>query len=229
MYRRILVGYQDTEQGRDALELGRILTRANGAEMHVVTASGEKGEDLAQLAISEGSDLVVLGSTHHGPLGRIVPVTTIGHLLADAPCAVAVAPPGFSKHSELDTEWKPLRGDLEDVGMRIVGVGYDGTPAGGNGGRNSAGPPTEVEALRQALPDAVAEPPETRALPVFMRALAARELIDGASQLSPQHLQRSAGGGILPCPYLPQRRQSAASSLMKTIRSEDSCHKSKSR
>lgn len=131
MYGRILVGYQDTEQGRDALELGRILAQANRAEMLIVTAPGQDGEDLAQLARTEGADLVVLGSTHHGPIGRIVPGAAVGHLLADAPCAVAVAPPGFGGSQEASLEWKPLSGDLDDIGMRVVGVGYDGTRAAG--------------------------------------------------------------------------------------------------
>jgi nucleotide-binding universal stress UspA family protein len=211
MYGKILVGYQDTEQGRDALELGRVLAQANRAEMLIVTAPSEDGKDLAQLARTEGADLVVLGSTHHGPVGRVVPGSTVGRLLADAPCAVAVAPPGFGEHSEFEAEWRPFSGDLEDVGLRVVGVGYDGTRAAGEALRiaaelaipNSAalrvytvapkhaplpgadnsghtpGAPTETEVLRQALHDAVAElPPETRALPVFMRGFAANELID---------------------------------------------------
>jgi nucleotide-binding universal stress UspA family protein len=139
MYARILVGYQETEQGRDALELGRILAQANRAEMLIVTAPGDGGEDLAQLARAEGADLVVLGSTHHGPVGRIVPGTTVGRLLADAPCAVAVAPPGFGEHSEFEAEWRPLRGDLEDAGMRVVGVGYDGSRAAAEALKIAAG------------------------------------------------------------------------------------------
>jgi nucleotide-binding universal stress UspA family protein len=139
MYEKILVGYQDTEQGRDALELGRILARANRAEMLVVTAPGEDGEDLSQLARAEAADLVVLGSTHHGPVGRILPGTTVARLLADAPCAVAVAPPGFGKPSGLDTEWRPLSGGIEDVGMRVVGVGYDGSRAAGEALKIAAG------------------------------------------------------------------------------------------
>jgi nucleotide-binding universal stress UspA family protein len=205
MYEKILIGYQDTEQGRDALELGRILAQANQAEMLIVTAPGEDGENLAQIARTEGADLAVIGSTHRGPVGRIVPGTTLGRLLADAPCAVAVAPPGFGKRSELEGEWRPLSSDLEDVGMRVVGVGYDGTQAAGealraaadlavrNGAalrvctvaaeRSAHSPeaPTEAEVLHQALHDAVAGlPSETRALPVFRRGVVVTELIDAA-------------------------------------------------
>ena len=51
------------------------------------------------------------------------------HLLGGASCAVAVAPPGFAERADGDSVWLPLDGDDEDVGMRVVGVGYDGSPA----------------------------------------------------------------------------------------------------
>lgn len=129
MYSRILVGYLDTEQGNDALELGRILAQANGAELHVFTATGRDDKSLAALARAEGADLVVLGSTHRGPLGRIVPGEAVGRLLGEAPCAVAVAPPGFSRPADGDLAWRPLSGDADDVGLRVIGVGFDGSRA----------------------------------------------------------------------------------------------------
>ncbi len=129
MYGKIIVGFQETDAGRDAVELGQILARANRAELLIVTAPREAGERLADLARSEGADLVVLGSTHRGALGRLIPGATVDRLLADAPCAVAVAPPGFGRSLELDGGWRPLGGDLEDVGLRVIGVGYDGTRA----------------------------------------------------------------------------------------------------
>ena len=129
MFSRILVGYLDTQPGHDALELGRILAQAGGAELLVLTASGKDGEGLAELARSEGADLVVLGSTHRGSLGRVVPGATVSHLLGEAPCAVAVAPPGFDHRDGGDLGWRPLSGDVEDAGMRVIGVGFDGSHA----------------------------------------------------------------------------------------------------
>lgn len=213
MYSRVLVGYLDTEQGNDALELGRILAQASQAELLLFTASGKDDESLAALARSEGADLVVLGSTHRGTIGRIVPGTTVGHLLGEAPCAVAVAPPGFGRPPDGDLGWRPLSGDTEDAGMRVLGVGFDGSPAGhraldtaaelavANGAalrvyavaRKYAHPPaadasghvpgipTEAEALREQLHEAVAYlPGETRALPVFLRGIPATELVTAA-------------------------------------------------
>ncbi|MBS1886406.1 MAG: universal stress protein [Actinobacteria bacterium] len=124
---RVLVGYLDTERGRDALALGRILAKARGAELGIATVP--EGEGLAAAAREQGADLVVLGSTHRGPLGRIVPGTTMAHLLGEAPCAVAVAPPGFAERADGESVWQPLAGAEEDVGMRVVGVGFDGSPA----------------------------------------------------------------------------------------------------
>ncbi len=215
MYSRILVGYLDTEQGNDALELGRVMAQANRAELLVLTVADQNNAGLAELARSEGADLVVLGSTHRGPLGRVVPGATVGRLLGEAPCAVAVAPPGFCRPPDGDLGWRPLSGNAEDVGMRVVGVGFDGSPAAhraldiaaelaiANGAAlrvyavarkyahppaadasgHVPGPPTEAESLREQLHEAVAYlPSETRALPVFLRGIAAIELI-GAVEL----------------------------------------------
>ncbi len=209
MYSRILVGYLDTEQGNDALELGRIMAQANRAELLVFTVSDEDNASLADLARSEGADLVVLGSTHRGPVGRVVPGAAVGHLLGAAPCAVAIAPPGFGRPADGDLGWRPLSGDAEDVGMRVVGVGFDGSrasrqaldlaaelavangaalrvyavarkyahPPAADASGHVPGIPTEAEALREQLHEAVAYlPAEVRALPVFLRGIPAVEL-----------------------------------------------------
>jgi nucleotide-binding universal stress UspA family protein len=225
MYRKILVGFQETRQGRDALELGRILSQANRAEMMLVTAPADGGRGLADLARAESADLVVLGSTHRGQLGRIVPGATVARLLADAPCAVAVAPPGFAGSLEAESEWQPLRGGLDDIGMRVVGVGFDGSPAAAEalriaadlaapngaalrvytvarnyaqppGANGRGGMPTEAELLNQALHDAVGDlPPEVRAQPVFIRGFAAPELIDAVKLGVDLLVLGSRGGG----------------------------------
>jgi nucleotide-binding universal stress UspA family protein len=126
---RVLVGYQETEQGRDALELGQALARAAGAEMVIATAPAGKGGGLAQMAQSYQADLVVLGSTHRGSVGRVLPGAMVDRVLADAPGAVAVAPAGFGRPADGGLGWRPLSGDGEDVGMRVIGVGFDGSAA----------------------------------------------------------------------------------------------------
>jgi nucleotide-binding universal stress UspA family protein len=123
---KVVVGYLDSERGRDALALGRILARALDAELGVATVA--EGETLAAAAREHGADLVALGSTHRGPLGRIVPGTTMEHLLAGAPVSVAVAPPGFAERADGESVWLPLDGVGDDTGMRVIGVGFDGSP-----------------------------------------------------------------------------------------------------
>ena len=129
MYRKIIVGYQDTEQGRDALGLGQTLAQACGAEMLVATVPTEGGRDLTELARSEEADLLVLGSTHRGSVVRVVPGAMAYRILGAAPCAVAIAPLGFGGPPDGDSGWRPLSGNAGDVGMRVIGVGYDGSPA----------------------------------------------------------------------------------------------------
>jgi nucleotide-binding universal stress UspA family protein len=227
MYRKILVGFQDTPQGRDARALGRALTRVTGAELVVATVGPHDHGDLAELARSERADLVVLGSTHRGPVGRIVPGATVAHLLDEAPCAVAVAPPGFA-HPGSGDGWRPLEGEGKDAGMRVLGVGFDGSRASraalataselalaagatlrvyavarrvpqvraAETSGHVAVSPTEAEALRSALQEAVtALPRETRALPVFLRGFPARELIDAVGNGVDMLLLGSRPGG----------------------------------
>ena len=108
MYRRILVGYLENDPGHDALALGTALARATGAELIPVTAPDELGPNLAELARAYEANLIVLGSTHRSGLGRVIPGSTLEHLLGEAPCALAVAPPGFAEQgSELG--WRPFQ------------------------------------------------------------------------------------------------------------------------
>jgi nucleotide-binding universal stress UspA family protein len=46
----------------------------------------------------------------------------------DARFAIAVAPPGFGRPAD-GIGWRPLSGDSRDVGMRVIGVGFDGSEA----------------------------------------------------------------------------------------------------
>jgi nucleotide-binding universal stress UspA family protein len=61
--------------------------------------------------VAEHADLIVVGSSRRRELGRPLPGTTAERLLHDAPCAVAVPPPGYTG------------GDI-----RRIGVAYDGSP-----------------------------------------------------------------------------------------------------
>jgi len=71
------------------------------------------GRGLHELAELTGADLLVIGSSRRGLLGRIVIGDDTRAALNGAPCAVAIAPAGYRR---------------EPVVMREVGVGYDGSP-----------------------------------------------------------------------------------------------------
>ncbi len=68
---------------------------------------------LKDLAAREGAELIVIGSTHRGQLGRVVPGSVGERLLSGAPCPVAVAPRGYA--------------DTEHFGLGLIGVAVDGS------------------------------------------------------------------------------------------------------
>jgi nucleotide-binding universal stress UspA family protein len=66
---------------------------------------------LHDLTVQTDAALVVVGSTHRGPVGRVVPGSTGERLLHGSPCPVAIVPSGYAASSPI----------------RIVGVAYDGS------------------------------------------------------------------------------------------------------
>ena len=145
MKRKIIIGYQDTPQGHDALALGEIFAETLNARPMAATvpliatvlpwsrqlmsesdleaalyletrepfaavrdrlsaldpetkaiAGHSPSAALYELASEEGAALIVVGSTHRGPIGRVLPGSVGQALLHGAPCAVAVAPRGYA-------------------------------------------------------------------------------------------------------------------------------------
>jgi nucleotide-binding universal stress UspA family protein len=182
MFRRIIVGYDGSEQADDALALGKLIADTSDAELVVagvfrfdplwgptpafqeaevhyartieraaesVSAEAEAipstspARGLHELAEEMDADLIVVGSAHHGRLGQILAGSVGMSLLHGSPCAVAIAPRGYSG-----------RGDRR---LTQVVVGFDGSPearialAGGVELARASG------ALLQLV--AVAEPP----------------------------------------------------------------------
>jgi nucleotide-binding universal stress UspA family protein len=62
------------------------------------------GRGLHELAESDGADLLVVGSTRHGLLGRVLIGDDTRHALNGAPCAVAIAPAGYAARATALTE-----------------------------------------------------------------------------------------------------------------------------
>jgi nucleotide-binding universal stress UspA family protein len=149
--RSIVIGLEDSDEGRDALALGAALAEALDARPLAATAvapskdgpeqaagaetaelfeqarsrlenldpepraiaSSSAAHALHDLAESESALALVLGSTHRGPLGRVLPGSTAERLLHGAPCGVAVAARGLATN--------------EPVRLLHIAVAFDGT------------------------------------------------------------------------------------------------------
>lgn len=155
MFTKIVVGVDGTDQGRDALGLGRTLAGLTEAEIVAVhaypvdsmpglLALGVVGEPLRDaadrlveeecanlpagaraLAVpgssparvlrdvveAEGADLLIVGSSRHGKVGRVLLGDHARQAVHHAPCAVAIAPRGYAT-----------------AAIREIGVGFDAGP-----------------------------------------------------------------------------------------------------
>jgi nucleotide-binding universal stress UspA family protein len=69
---------------------------------------------LHRIAEEEDADLIVVGSCHHGVVGRILLGDVARAVVHDAPCAVAIAPRDYREHASP---------------VRLIGVGVDDSPA----------------------------------------------------------------------------------------------------
>lgn len=109
----ILVGVDPAAPAVEAIGFARALADAEGADVQHVSA--RRGESAAQLlhhrAEAEDARLVVLGSSHTGRFGRVIPGGTGERLLHGSPCAVAVVPRAH-----------PARP------IQRIGVAYDASP-----------------------------------------------------------------------------------------------------
>jgi nucleotide-binding universal stress UspA family protein len=87
---------------------------AAGVEARALAVpDGSPARALQLAAERQGAGLVVVGSAHRGPLGRLVVGDGAAGTLHAAPCAVAVAPRGFAS---------------TPGALREIGVGFDGEP-----------------------------------------------------------------------------------------------------
>jgi nucleotide-binding universal stress UspA family protein len=91
-----------TAHGDDAVQVQAIADTSPARALH-------------EIAGREDAGLIVVGSTHTGRAGRVLPGSTAERLLHGSPCPVAVAPKDYAHHAPAEPG--------------IVGCGYDGTPA----------------------------------------------------------------------------------------------------
>lgn len=105
--------YDVVEQGQARELLERVRGEAGIDAALRWHGSSSVGRGLHEIAEATGADLLVIGSPRHGLLGRIHVAESVRDALNGAPCAVALAPAGYSH---------------EPSAMREIGVGYDGSP-----------------------------------------------------------------------------------------------------
>jgi nucleotide-binding universal stress UspA family protein len=102
----------------DAVEVARTMSErlqdipADRVHLRVV-AQPSPAHGLHDVAHADSAALIVVGSSHTGHLGRVVPGSTGERLLHGAPCAVAVAPLGYAGSAA-----EPIR---------KIGVAYNGS------------------------------------------------------------------------------------------------------
>jgi nucleotide-binding universal stress UspA family protein len=113
IYRGASAAYAAGERER-ALELLKRTRAQAGVHAHLRwRASPSVGRGLHELCELVGADLLVVGSSRRGLLGRVLIGDDTRAALNGAPCAIAIAPVGYAD---------------EPKAMREIGIGYDGSP-----------------------------------------------------------------------------------------------------
>jgi nucleotide-binding universal stress UspA family protein len=120
------------------------------AESRVVTCNSVPG-GLQQVADAESALVIVVGSSHRGPVGRIAPGSVGERLLHGASCPVAVAPRGYANQAF--------------AGIQRVGVGYTADPEAGEALSAAVGLAARTGAALRLL-SVVEPPPVAVALPL---------------------------------------------------------------
>jgi nucleotide-binding universal stress UspA family protein len=106
-------GFDSVERERIHDMLGEVSREAGITAKLRAFAATSVGRGLHVYAESHGADLLVIGSSRRSLFGRVLIGDDTRQSLNGAPCAVAIAPAGYSR---------------EPAVIREVGVGYDGSP-----------------------------------------------------------------------------------------------------
>ena len=112
-YRGPTAAYEVSGRARAARLLEKVRAEIGvGAHLRWRVA-GSVGRGLHELCEVTGADLLVVGSSRRGLVGRVLIGDDTRAALNGAPCAIAIAPTNYSQ---------------EPVAMREIGVGYNGSP-----------------------------------------------------------------------------------------------------
>jgi nucleotide-binding universal stress UspA family protein len=90
--------YEHELRGTALARLNAIEPAFHGVALETLALAGPAAAHvLHDLAEDRGAGLLVLGSSHHGTVGRIALGSTTDRLLHGAPCPIAIAPAGFAE------------------------------------------------------------------------------------------------------------------------------------
>lgn len=87
--------YED-ERGEERLASARAVVGDRPNTRFVVAHGTSPAAGLQRAAREHGASCIVVGTSHQGPLGRVLPGSVTEQTLHGAPCHVAVAPAGFA-------------------------------------------------------------------------------------------------------------------------------------
>ena len=109
-----VTGLEDRLETATEEQLGPVRDQLSdlGAKARAIAAPSV-AEGLTEAAEAESAIAVVIGSSHHGPVGRTLSGSVGASLMHGAPCAIAVAPRGYGEASR---------------GLEKLGVAFDGSP-----------------------------------------------------------------------------------------------------
>jgi len=141
---------------QDSHELLKRLRSTHGDETVEVNAipNPSPAHGLHALAEKEDADLIVVGSTHTGRAGRVLPGSTAERLLHGSPCPVAMAPKGYAQRSGHEPA--------------VIGCGYDGSKSAQRAlqaaRRLAAATGARLRVIRAFKPLAYDIPPDSEAM-----------------------------------------------------------------
>jgi len=177
MFTTVIAGIEGSAADADAIALAELLRAPGGSIVPTRVQPGRPvGHGLHDAARARDADLIVVGSSGRGLVGRILAGDEVIATLRGAPCAVAIAPHGFASAPHALTS---------------IGVGYDG----------SAQAQTAIDRARElAAPSGarvralgIASPPQGIVTPIGISAVAA---LDAARDRA-EHCVAQLNGGVI--------------------------------
>jgi nucleotide-binding universal stress UspA family protein len=107
------VGVRRVIEADHVLDAARVVLEDDGRAEYLTPCGSSAAAELHALALEHGADLIVVGSSHRGGLGRVLLGSVTRAVLDGAPASVAIAPVHLQEHVPLE--------------LAQVGVGFDGT------------------------------------------------------------------------------------------------------